>query len=216
MKRTLPVAAALFAAFAACHKPRPQGAGETALALVEGARTGAIERGLVDEELIARIRRVERYQGAAHAHVAPDVLAKVWATPLDRGLTAEEKSRQLRERAAAGLRRSLHGKCDAAEDAEAARRRVEALVTRVDNATDDATAEMTALGRDLAAAKLIKVNCDDGAVGLLLIPSGAGFRVVDIFPLGGLHMPFQNKPGTPPPPGMPPSGMPALPPPPPK
>jgi hypothetical protein len=192
MRRLLGVLAiaAASALGAGCKPQRPAEAGPFAVAFVEAARGAGIDPDWVDDALILRIRRAQKLQNASKAKAAPEALAAAWTGDATPGLSFEQRSKLQRDRAAHGLKRALHGRCDARDDAEGLSKRVEAITTAVAGAPAEAAEELARLGRDLSSAHLIRVSCDDGAAGLVLVPSGKTWQVVDVFPLGGLHMPI--------------------------
>ncbi|HZS38735.1 MAG TPA: hypothetical protein VFF06_18010 [Polyangia bacterium] len=173
----------------ACKPAHPADAGGFATAFVDAARGEGLGADWVDDVMIARIRRAQRLQNAAKAKATPEQLARAWNDDPTPGLPYEQRSKLQRDRAAHGIKRSLHGRCDARDDHEGVAKRVEAVSASIEGAPADAKEELARLARDLSSAHLVRVNCDDGAVGLVLVPSGKSWQAVDVFPLGGLHMP---------------------------
>jgi len=173
-----------------CKPKRPADAVSFALAFVEAARGEGLAADWVDDAMILRIRRMQKLQNAAKAKAPADGLAHAWNDDPTPGLPYEQRSKLQRDRAAHGMKRALHGRCDGRDDGEGLAKRVEAVTAPVEGAPADAKQELARLQRDLSSAHLIRVNCDDGAVGIVLIPSGQSWQVVDVFPLGGLHMPL--------------------------
>ncbi len=177
----LAIAFLLVAASLCGCKRHPQAPGGFALAFVEAGRSGALGADWVDDALIERMRRAERLELAAHAGVPADALVKVWARPADAAFAQQARADKQRERAAAGLARSLQGECQAVLDEEGRAKRVAAITSAVENAPAEASAELTALAAALGTAQLARVQCTHGAVGLLLVPHPPDWRVVDVF-----------------------------------
>jgi hypothetical protein len=173
-----------------CKPQRPAEPVAFALGFVEAARGEGLTPDWVDDAMILRIRRVQRLENAAKAKQPPETLARAWNEDPTPGLPYEQRSKLQRDRAAHGMKRALHGRCDGRDDREGFAKRVEAVSAPVEGAPADAKEELARLARDLSSAHLIRVNCDDGAVGIVLVPSGKSWQVVDVFPLGGLHLPL--------------------------
>lgn len=174
----------------ACKPAPPSDALAFAVAFVDAARGSGLPADWVDDVLILRIRRAQRLQNAAKAKSPPETLALAWNADATPGLPFEQRSRLQRDRAAHGMKRSLHGHCQARDDQEGFAKRFEAVTGPVAGAPDEAKVELERLARDLSSAHLLRVSCDDGAVGLVLVPSGKSWQVVDVFPLGGVHLPL--------------------------
>jgi hypothetical protein len=177
-----------------CHpkaKSPPKEAEPFALAFIGAARAGAIGPEWVDDALVERVRRVQRLELVGRARAPAEVMAKVWATKPDPHVAPAERGRLQRERAAQALSGSLHGECTAKRDPAGAIGRIGALTAKLDKAPADAQAELARLGTDLTGAELVRVRCEKGAVGLLMVPRASSFQVVDLFAVNENRAPFK-------------------------
>jgi hypothetical protein len=191
VRRSLALLALITLLAPGCKPQRPGDAAAFAIAFVDAARAGKLDPDWVDDAVILRLRHAQMLQRGAKAKATPPELAKAWSDDPTPGLSFDQRSKLQRDRAAHGLSRALKGRCDARDDPDALAKRVEAITAPVEGAPADAAAELQRLSRDLSAAHLLRVSCDRGAAGLILIPDGKSWAVVDIFPLGN---PLQSPP----------------------
>lgn len=175
-----------------CKRAHPEEPAAFAVAFVNAARTGTLDADWVDDALATRLRRAQRLKLAAHAGAPATALEQIWNQDPDADTAAGDRTKLLRERAAAGLSRTLKGECTANSDDRGRGLRVAAMTEAPPGSPLVVQKALKELSDDLANAKLLRVLCADGAVGLLAAPHGAtgkDWRIVDIFALPGAGRP---------------------------
>jgi hypothetical protein len=171
-----------------CKQAHPEAPEAFAVAFVNAARSGKLDADWVDDALATRLRRAQRLKLAAHSGAPATALEQIWNQDPDADIAAGDRTKLLRERAAAGLSRTLKGECSANSDDRGRGLRVASMTEAPAQAPEAVLKGLKSLADDLASARLLRVSCADGAVGLLATPHGSDgkdWRVVDIFALPG-------------------------------
>ncbi len=130
---------------------------------VERARKGGVPDEAFDPDLADRARRVQLLKRVPGDRVSPSTLAILWRDSAPRS-SVNERAQQYRARAS-GL----------------------GLLTRsVPGAPAEANAEVESLAVALAAARVVRVRCDRGALGLVAVPrpSSPWWAAIDLFDAG--------------------------------
>jgi len=160
-----------------------------ALRVLEAARSEAgLDEVLVDAELVERVRRVELVRRMSLDTGARDKLLGALAGDVgpDRQYPPAERPLRQRERATRGLRARLSGACTAERWPEGGA----AWVARITSSAgpgqsplpDEVVAEQRALRDRLSSATSVRVRCERGEVGMLMVRGpGLGLRVAEIF-----------------------------------
>lgn len=152
---------------------------------VERARKGGVPDEAFDPDLADRARRVQLLKRVPGDRVSPSTLAILWRDSAPRS-SVNERAQQYRARASAAIRATTAGTCRAAVDDELGATRLGLLTRSVPGAPAEANAEVESLAVALAAARVVRVRCDRGALGLVAVPrpSSPWWAAIDLFDAG--------------------------------
>lgn len=179
----------LVAALGACQRRgRDRDPAERfALGLIEAARSdGGIRAEQVDDELVEKARRLQLVRRTTLDTFKPDVLRKTLAGEAgpDQQYPVAERPTKQRERATRGLRAGLTGRCAAQNDPKTLAERLTYLTKHIDHVPPEVAVAQDELRRALDGASGVAVACEQGIVGMILVPRAGGLRVVDLFAIG--------------------------------
>ncbi len=185
----------------------------TALRLVDQVRQ--VQQGpgmdpmLLDLSLMEDLRRLEVTRAAERRKAPKDEVQRAFdAARPDEQVPAIERARRYASNAGERLKHLLQGSCTAEREPLGTEMRVGALSAPLAADFDELKETLSRVRRGLHGATLVAVKCERGAVGMLLVPTPTGFRIVDVVPTGrsGSSAPIRAPPGSSPPRAPAPSG----------
>jgi hypothetical protein len=181
----LPVIGACWLLGASCNR-WPREPERFALALVDRARTDGVPDEAIEADLADRVRRVQLLKRVPAERISPETLAELWRGSAPTGSVADG-AQNYRARAAAAIRSVTAGACRAAVDSDLAASRLPLLIQPLTGAPQEANDDKNSLAAALATAKVVRISCDRGAMGLVAVPrqSALHWAVVDLFDASG-------------------------------
>lgn len=174
-------------AVAGCKKDTTESE-RVALAIVAAARTSTgIGPELVDSALTEKVRCMQLVRRTTLDTFNRDKLLAVLngeGGP-DRQYAPADRPQRQRERAARGLAATTRGDCKATPAPQLAADRVKALTDPIEGAPSEVLAAQQELQAALQEAEAVRLDCQPGHVGVLLVKAPDGKRrVIDLWELG--------------------------------
>ena len=187
------------AALAGCHGNDRADSERTALALVAASRSPAgIGPELVDTDLAEQARRLQLVRRATLDTLKREKLLAVLAGAggPDQQYPPSEWPQKQRERATRGLAATAQGECKATFAPQLAADRVKALTEPMQGVPPEVRAAQQELQSELRDAEAVRLDCQPGHVGVLLVKSAfGGRRAIDLWEFGATS--FEVNPNDP-------------------
>jgi hypothetical protein len=168
----------------ACKKQQPADLSEFVMKFIADARGDGIPADAVDEERTVQIHRAQKVKLAGKGGAPAEMLTKFWHDETETHGSPDARSQKQRERAQQALKRTLKGECRAEVDEVGAKLRVGAITDPPPTASEEVKNGLERMRKDLESARVVRVTCAEGNLGLMALPSGGSWKVVDLFQIG--------------------------------